>query len=75
MELMEFMNEENEREQRVEKVVVVDQELAKITKVEVRRALKRIKSGKKVGPDDMPVEAWTCFGEVAVKSLTKDLRE
>ena len=37
------MNEENERERRVEEVTVVDQEVAKISKDEVRRALKRTK--------------------------------
>ena len=66
----ELMNEENEREQRVEEVTVVEQEVAKISKSEVRRALKRMKSGKAVGPDDIPVEVWKCLGEVAVEFLT-----
>ncbi|KAF3704138.1 hypothetical protein EXN66_Car019826 [Channa argus] len=42
----ELMNEENEREQRVEEVTGVEQEVAKISKSEVRRTLKRMKSGK-----------------------------
>ena len=66
----ELMNEDNEREQRVEEVTVVDQEVAKISKDEVRRALKRMKSGKALGPDDIPVEVWKCLGEVAVEFLT-----
>ena len=37
--------------QRVEEVTVVDQEVAKVSKAEVRRALTRMKSGKTVGPD------------------------
>ena len=45
------MNVENERERRVEEVIVVHQEVAKISKGEVRRALKRMKSRKAVGPD------------------------
>ncbi|XP_051800420.1 uncharacterized protein LOC127532561 [Acanthochromis polyacanthus] len=57
----ELMNEENERERRVEEVTVVDQEVAKISKDEVRRALKRMKSGKALGPDDKPVEVWKCL--------------
>ncbi|XP_067349374.1 uncharacterized protein [Channa argus] len=66
----ELMNEENERERRVEEVTGVEQEVAKISKSEVRSALKRMKSGKAVGPDDKPVEVWKCLGEVAVEFLT-----
>lgn len=66
----ELMNEENEREPREEEVTFVDQELATISKDEVRRALKRMKSGKALGPDGIPVEAWKCLGEVAVQFLT-----
>ena len=50
----ELMNVENEREQRLEEVTPVDQEVAKISRNEVRRVLKRMKSGKAVGPDDIP---------------------
>ncbi|KAK3543384.1 hypothetical protein QTP70_018408, partial [Hemibagrus guttatus] len=32
--------------------------------------LKRMKSGKAVGPDDIPVEVWKCLGEAAVEFLT-----
>ncbi|KAE8288333.1 hypothetical protein D5F01_LYC12200 [Larimichthys crocea] len=49
----ELMNEENERERRAEEVTVVDQEVAKISEDEVRRALKRMKSGKALGPVDI----------------------
>ncbi|KAK2917518.1 hypothetical protein Q8A73_004265 [Channa argus] len=66
----ELMNEENERERRVEEVTGVEQVVAKISKSEVRRTLKRMKSGKAVGPDDKPVEVWKCLGEVAVEFLT-----
>ncbi|KAK3517462.1 hypothetical protein QTP70_012393 [Hemibagrus guttatus] len=64
------MNEENEREKRVEEVNSVEQKVDKIRKDEVRKALKRMKSGKAVGPDDIPVEVWTCLGEAAVEFLT-----
>ncbi|KAK3570792.1 hypothetical protein QTP86_026343 [Hemibagrus guttatus] len=52
----ELMNEENEREKRVEGVNSVEQKVDKIRKDEVRKALKRMKSGKTVGADDIPVE-------------------
>ncbi|KAK3546666.1 hypothetical protein QTP70_031407, partial [Hemibagrus guttatus] len=66
----ELMNEENEREKRVEGVNSVEQKVDKIRKDKVRNALKRMKSGKAVGPDDIPVEVWKCLGEAAVEFLT-----
>ncbi|KAK3529451.1 hypothetical protein QTP70_031090 [Hemibagrus guttatus] len=66
----ELMNEENESEKRVEGVNSVEQKVDKIRKDEVRKALKRMKSGKAVGPDDIPVEVWKCLGEAAVEFLT-----
>ncbi|KAK3521029.1 hypothetical protein QTP86_001514 [Hemibagrus guttatus] len=65
----ELMNEENEREKRVEGVNSVEQKVDKIRKDEVRKALKRMKSGKAVGPDNIPVEVWKCLGEAAVEFL------
>ncbi|KAK3542583.1 hypothetical protein QTP86_031285, partial [Hemibagrus guttatus] len=41
----------------------------KIRKDGVKKALKRMKSGKAVGPDDVPVEVWKCLGEAAVEFL------
>ncbi|KAK3550697.1 hypothetical protein QTP70_002387 [Hemibagrus guttatus] len=65
----EMMNEENEREKRVEGVNSVEEKVDKIRKDEVWKALKRMKSGKAVGPDDTPVEVWKCLGEAAVEFL------
>ncbi|KAK3556412.1 hypothetical protein QTP70_008101 [Hemibagrus guttatus] len=66
----ELMNEENEREKRVEGVNSVEQKVDKIRKDEVRKALKRMKSGKAVGPDDIPVEGLeVSLGEAAVEFL------
>ncbi|KAK3552554.1 hypothetical protein QTP86_014821, partial [Hemibagrus guttatus] len=65
----ELMNEENEREKRVEGVNSVEQKVDKIRKDEVRKTLKRMKSGKAVGPDDIPVDVWKCLGEAAVEFL------
>ncbi|KAK3545937.1 hypothetical protein QTP70_016961, partial [Hemibagrus guttatus] len=66
----ELMNEENEREKRIEGVNSVEQKVDKIRKDEVRKPLKRMKSGKAVGPDNIPVEVWKCLGEAAVEFLT-----
>ncbi|KAK3540301.1 hypothetical protein QTP70_029602 [Hemibagrus guttatus] len=66
----ELMNEENEREKRVEGVNSVEQKVDKIRKDEVRKALKRMKSGKADGPDDIPVEVWKCLREAAVQFST-----
>ncbi|KAK3571709.1 hypothetical protein QTP86_017856, partial [Hemibagrus guttatus] len=68
----ELMNEEHEGGGggRVEGVNSVEQKVDKIRKDEVRKALKRMKSGKAVGPDDIPVEVWKCLGEAAVEFLT-----
>ncbi|KAI5106538.1 hypothetical protein C0J45_4235 [Silurus meridionalis] len=43
----------------------------RISKEEVRAAIKKIKSGKLIGPDVIPVEAWRCLGEMAVEFLTR----
>ncbi|KAK3564131.1 hypothetical protein QTP86_007801 [Hemibagrus guttatus] len=64
----ELMNEENEKEKRVEGVNSVEQKVDKIRKDEVRKALKRMKSGK--ADDDIPVEVWKCLEEAAVEFLT-----
>ncbi|KAK3558298.1 hypothetical protein QTP86_014684 [Hemibagrus guttatus] len=66
----ELMNQENEKEKRVEGVNSEEQKIDKIRKDEVRKALKRMKSGKAVGPDDIPVEVWKCLGEAAAEFLT-----
>ncbi|KAK3545034.1 hypothetical protein QTP86_033232 [Hemibagrus guttatus] len=63
----ELMNEENEREKRVQGVNSVEQKVDKIRKDEVRKALKRMKSGKAAGPDDIPVEQ---YGFMPRKSTT-----
>ena len=56
---------------RVGEKKTVEQEVGKIIKDEVRKALKRMKNGKAVGPDDIPLEVWKCLGERTVEFLTK----
>ena len=38
---------------------------------EVKNALRRMKKGKAVGPDELPVEVWKCMGEIEIKFQTK----
>ena len=43
--------------------------------VEVRKALKQMKTGKATGLDDIPIEAWKCLGEVRAIWLTRLFNE
>ncbi|KAK3570621.1 hypothetical protein QTP86_023816, partial [Hemibagrus guttatus] len=51
-------------------VLLEERKFLEDKKDEVRKALKRMKSGKAVGPDDIPVEVWKCLGEAAVEFFT-----
>ncbi|KAI5094267.1 hypothetical protein C0J45_15991 [Silurus meridionalis] len=62
----QLIKTENERERRLDDVELVKQEVDRISKEEMRAVIKRMKSGKSVGPDDIPVEALRCLGEMAV---------
>ena len=46
-------------------------EVKRSSKEEVRENIKRMKNGKVVGPDDIPVEVLICLGEVALEFQTK----
>ena len=43
----------------------------RIQEFEVREALKRMKGGKTIGPDGIPIEVWRCLGDIAIVWLTK----
>ena len=43
----------------------------RIQESEVRETLKRMKGGKAMGPDGIPIEVWRCLGDVAIVWLTK----
>ena len=43
----------------------LEQKVSEIIKDVVREALKRMKNGKPVGPDDRLVQVWKCLGERA----------
>ena len=68
---MGLMNEENERERRETDGERVNLEVESVSKEEVMENMQRMKNGKAVGPDDIPVEVWKCLGESALKFLTK----
>lgn len=59
------------RERRLEEVEVIDQVVRGTNRKEVRTARKRMRGGKAVGPDGIPVEAWRSLEELAVTGLTK----
>lgn len=67
----EFINEENERQLRIEEDSTADHIVAKIIKGAVSKSLKVKKSGKSVCPEGIPVEVWKCLGEVSVALLTR----
>jgi hypothetical protein len=43
----------------------------RIQEVEIGEALKRMKGGKSMGPDGIPIEVWRCLGDRAIVWLTK----
>jgi hypothetical protein len=43
----------------------------RIQESEVKEAFKKMKTGKALGPDDIPIEVWRCLGDIAILWLTK----
>jgi hypothetical protein len=43
----------------------------RIQESEVKEVLKKMKTGKALGPDDIPIEVWRCLGDIAIVWLTK----
>ena len=65
-----LINEENNRDPRTEEPEVVNEEVNCVSR-EVKNALRRIKKGKAVGPDELPVEVWKCMRKMGIKFLTR----
>ena len=65
-----LMNEENNRGSRKEEAKVINEEVNCVSR-EVKNALRRMKKGKAVGPDELPVEVWKCKGKMAIEFLTR----
>ena len=70
-----LMKEENPREAQEEVQENNLDEMEAITEVEVRSALKKMKNGKAVGPDNLPIEIWKCLGEEGLKFLCEMLNK
>ena len=66
-----LMNKENNRDSRTEEAEVVDKEVNCVSREEVKNALRRMKKGKAVGSDELPVEVWKCMGNMGIKFLTR----
>ena len=66
-----LMNEENNIDPRTEETEVVKEEVNFVSREEVKKALRRIKKDKAVGPDELPVKVWKCMGEMGIKFLTR----
>ena len=66
-----LMNEENNRKPRTEEPEVVNEEINCASREEVKNTLRRMKKGKAVGPDELPVEVWKCMGKMEIKFLTR----
>ena len=61
----------NNRDSRTEETEVVNEEVNCFSRAEVKNALRRMKKGKAVGPDELPEEFWKCMGKMGIKLLTK----
>jgi hypothetical protein len=48
-----------------------NQFMCRIHESEVKDDFKRMKGGKAIGPDGIPIEVWRSFGDIAIFSLTK----
>ena len=66
-----LMNEENNRDPRTEEAEVVNEEVNCVRREEVKNALRRMKKGKVVGPDKLPVKVWKCMGKMRIKFLIR----
>ena len=69
-EYFEKLNEENDREPRTEETEVVNKEVNCVSG-EVKNALKRMKKGKAVGPDKLPVEIGKCMEKMGIEFFTR----
>ncbi|XP_064121710.1 uncharacterized protein LOC135226196 [Macrobrachium nipponense] len=53
----------------IEEEIANEREVPRISRREVRRALSKMKKGKGVGPDGIPVEVWRCLGKEGINIL------
>lgn len=68
------MNVENDRQRLLDDVETVNQVAQWNSKDEAMMAMKKMKDGQAVAPDDIPVKAW-CLGATAVQVSTRLLNK
>ena len=66
-----LMNKENNRDPNTEEAEVVNEDINCVSREEVKNALRRMKKGKAVGPDELPVEVWKCMRKMGIEVLTR----
>ena len=66
-----LMNKKNNRDPRTEEAEAINKEVNCFSREGMKNALRRMKKGKAVGPDELPIEVWKCMGEMEIKFLTK----
>ena len=66
-----LMNEKNNRDPRTEEAEVVNEEVNCVSREEVKNALRTMKKGKAVGPDELPVKVWKCMEKMGTEFLTR----
>ena len=66
-----LINKETDREPRKEEAEVVKKEVNFVSREDVKNTLRRMKKGKAVGPDELPVEVWKCMGKMGIEFLTR----
>jgi len=66
-----LLNKENPREAQQTHAEVIARVVENVSDNEVRNALQRMKKGYAQGPDEIPVEAWVCLGEIGIEFLTE----
>ena len=69
------MNKENETETRLGDAGRVYQEVPRISMDDLRAAMKKMKSEKAPGPDDIPVETWKSLAEWTTEFLTRSFKK
>ena len=66
-----LMNEKNNRDPRTEEAEVLNKEVNCVSREEVKNALKRMRKGIVVWPDELPVEVLKCIGKMGIKFLIR----
>ena len=66
-----LMNEENNRDPRTEEAEMVNEEVNCVSREKVKNAIRRMKKGKTVGSDELPLEVWKFMEKMRIKFLIR----